>query len=151
MHWARKVLSLTKPKGKIYNHATSTKISHLLYEKTYSKSRDEMNDFIYNTWFYLQNSCILGMGEKPRNEKISCLVALLSPFYDMEGDCFPVSKLRRKQTGPTLSGRVSWSNGEKSRVGRGEDFILMRFQYLQKKSAGVRVGYKTRDGEDLGG
>ena len=32
----------------------------------------------------------MGMGEKLR--KIACLVALQSPFYDMEADCFSVSK-----------------------------------------------------------
>ena len=31
------------------NHTTSTKISHLLYKKTYLKSQYEMNDFIYKT------------------------------------------------------------------------------------------------------
>ena len=35
---------------------------------------------------------MLGMGEKPRTEKIPHLVALLSPFCDMEADCFPVSE-----------------------------------------------------------
>ena len=30
--------------------------------------------------------------KKKRNEKIPRLVALPSPFYDMEADCFPVSE-----------------------------------------------------------
>ena len=45
--------------------------SHLLYEKTYLKSRDEMNDFIYKTWFYLQNVVCWSIREKNPKRKNS--------------------------------------------------------------------------------
>ena len=44
--------------------------------------------------------CMMGMVEKLRNEKNPRLVALPSPFYDMEVDCFPVSENVEKQTRP---------------------------------------------------
>ena len=51
-----------------------------------------MNDFIYKTWFYLQNIACWGYEKNPETKKIPRLVALPSPFYDMEADCFPVSE-----------------------------------------------------------
>ena len=55
------------------------------------KSRDEMYGFINKTWFYLQNVVCWGW-EKPNTKKISAWLTFHPHFYDMEADCFPVSK-----------------------------------------------------------
>ena len=64
--------------------------------------------------------CTLGMEEK-KNEmkKISRLVALPSPLLWYGGRLFSGVQERRKQAGPTLSGRGIWSNGKKVKAGLG--------------------------------
>ena len=51
------------------------------------------HDFIYKMLY-------VGDGKKNRNEKIPCLVALPSPIYDMEADCFPVSENAENKPDP---------------------------------------------------
>ena len=68
-----------------------------------------MNDFISKMLYEYA-----GDERKPKG-KNSRLVALPSPFHDIEAD-----RERRKEAGPTLSGRGIWSNREeKERAGSG--------------------------------
>ena len=84
---------------------------------------------------------------KGNERKNPRLVALHLHFYDMEPNCVSGVRERRKQAGPTLRerGRSNlMGQKKKSRVGRRLDrlheFARMRFQDLQKRWAGVRVG-----------
>ena len=83
------------------------------------KSRDEMNDLIYKTRFYLQNVVCWGWEKKPRNENITRLVALPSPLLRYGARLFSGVRERRKQAGLTLSGRGIWSKGKKEKAGSG--------------------------------
>ena len=78
-----------------------------------------MNDFIYKTWFYLQNAVCWGLEKKTWNEKIPRLVALPSPLLQYGGRLFSCVRECRKQAGPTLSGKSIWSNGKKDKAGSG--------------------------------
>ena len=51
-----------------------------------------MNDFIYKTWFIYRMLYDGDGRKKTETKKYPCLVALPSPFYDKEADCFPVSE-----------------------------------------------------------
>ena len=93
--------------------------------------------FYFQGWLLIYKDA-MGMGEKIRmrkgNErKNPRLVALPSPLLRYGGRLFSGVQERQKQVRLTLSG-----------IRRGEDwlheFILMRFQDIQKKWTGVRVG-----------
>ena len=73
-----------------------------------------MNDFIYKTWFIYKMLCVGDGRKKTWNEKNPRLVALPSPFYDMEADCFSVSENAEKQVG---GGADLMGKKEKTRSG----------------------------------
>ena len=50
-----------------------------------------MHDSIYKKWFYIQK-CGVWWGWDKNHEKILRFLPLLSPFYDMEADCFSESE-----------------------------------------------------------
>ena len=90
-------------------------IYHLLYEKTYLKSRDEMYDFIYETWFYLQNVVGWGSEKKPETEKFPVWLPSHPAFYNMETDCFLVSENAENKPDLPLVGGGSDLMGKKKK------------------------------------
>ena len=106
-----------------------------------------MFDFIYRNDFYLQRCDGNGRKkperEKEMKEKNPRLYALLSPFNNMEADCFPVSEnaenkpdLLKVGGGSNLIGQKKKEESDAVRTGS----LNLRFQDFQKRSAEVRVG-----------
>ena len=144
-------------------HAATTKIPHLLHEKSYLTPESD-------AWFYLQ--CMIfyngydGSGRKnPKNiytrttrKKSPVWFPSHPPSIKLEADCFPGRKYR-KQAGPTLRGAGILLYRDKRNKGSGSawvdrrgyyDFLHMNVRDLQKSGLGYRLGYKNNGGgEDL--
>ena len=76
--------------------AATTKIPHLLYEKSLLKTPNVMYDFIYSLWF-IYNECIWwGWEKKPKKRKDETKEKIFPfgcpPVYEMEADCFLLSE-----------------------------------------------------------
>ena len=145
-------------------HASTTKIPHLLHEKSYLKPESD-------AWFYLQ--CMIFLQwiwweweKKTRKTYIHEKQGKNPPFglppipssTKLEADCFPGRKYR-KQAGPTLGGAGILLYRDKRNKGSGSawvdrsryyDFLHMNVQDLQKSGLGYRLGNKNDGGgEDL--
>ena len=81
------------------------------------------HDFIYKMLY------VGDWRKKPETKKIP-FGFLPSPLLRYWGRLFSGVRERRKQAGPTLSGRKIWSNGEKEKADSGSDeFLVCRFYF----------------------